>query len=342
MVGGTRKATLRDVAKRAQVSVTSVSNYLNGYPYMKPITRERIQRAIDELGYVTNQQARNLRSGRTGLISLSLPDLNQIYFAELAEEMIKAAREYGYRVIIESTGNDREREIESAQSMARNMTDGLILSPTAMCSDDMSTLIGDYPLVVLGERIFNAPSPHVMISNESAAYAATEHLLRAGCRTIAVVGGTLDDSSPSSRSMRTKGYRNALADYGVPFRSSLVRECGEWTSAEGARTVCDMYARGIRPDAIFALNDLLGMGVISQLREMRVRVPESVRIVGFDNINESQYTIPPMTTVDPNRAEVARLAIESILEQVGAGGRAPRSRLDVGFALRYRASSPSI
>ena len=103
-----------------------------------------------------------------------------------------------------------------------------------------------------------------------------------------------------------------------------------------------MYARGIRPDAIFALNDLLGMGVISQLREMRVRVPESVRIVGFDNINESQYTIPPMTTVDPNRAEVARLAIESILEQVGAGGRAPRSRLDVGFALRYRASSPSI
>ena len=87
MVASPRKATLHDVAKRAHVSVASVSNYLNDYPYMKPATRERIQQAIDELGYVTNQQARNLRSGRTGLISLSLPDLNQIYFSELAEEI---------------------------------------------------------------------------------------------------------------------------------------------------------------------------------------------------------------------------------------------------------------
>ena len=163
MVASPRKATLHDVAKRAHVSVASVSNYLNDYPYMKPATRERIQQAIDELGYVTNQQARNLRSGRTGLISLSLPDLNQIYFSELAEEMITRAREYGYRIIIESTGNDRQREIESAHAMASNMTDGLILSPTAMRAEDVAELEGDYPLVVLGERICwrpdAAPSP---------------------------------------------------------------------------------------------------------------------------------------------------------------------------------------
>ena len=140
MVASSRKATLHDVAKRAHVSVASVSNYLNDYPYMKPATRERIQQAIDELGYVTNQQARNLRSGRTGLISLSLPDLNQIYFSELAEEMITRAREYGYRIIIESTGNDRQREIESAHAMASNMTDGLILSPTAMRAEDVAEL----------------------------------------------------------------------------------------------------------------------------------------------------------------------------------------------------------
>ena len=158
MVASLRKATLHDVAKRAHVSVASVSNYLNDYPYMKPATRERIQQAIDELGYVTNQQARNLRSGRTGLISLSLPDLNQIYFSELAEEMITRAREYGYRIIIESPGNDRQREIESAHAMASNMTDGLILSPTAMRAEDVAELEGDYPLVVLGERIFNAPA----------------------------------------------------------------------------------------------------------------------------------------------------------------------------------------
>ncbi|PWG63999.1 LacI family DNA-binding transcriptional regulator [Bifidobacterium callitrichidarum] len=342
MAAGSRKPTLHDVAKRAGVSVASVSNYLNDYPYMKPATRERIQKAIDELGYVTNQQARNLRSGRTGLISLSLPDLNQIYFAELAEETIKQAREYGYRVIIESTGNDRQREIDSARAMASNMTDGLILSPTQLRAEDVHELEGDYPLVVLGERLFGAPAPHVMIANESAAQAVTEHLLKAGCRTIAVVGGTLDASLPSSRSMRTKGYAAALADRGLPVRPELVREIGEWTSAEGAKAVRDMYAQGIRPDGIFALNDLLAMGVISQLREMRVRVPESVRVVGFDDIDEAKYTIPSMTTVDPDRAQVAKLAIESILKQLDDGARAPQSRIDVAFQLKYRASSPQV
>ena len=152
MVASPRKATLHDVAETC-ARVRGISVQLpQRLPYMKPATRERIQQAIDELGYVTNQQARNLRSGRTGLISLSLPDLNQIYFSELAEEMITRAREYGYRIIIESTGNDRQREIESAHAMASNMTDGLILSPTAMRAEDVAELEGDYPLVVLGEQ----------------------------------------------------------------------------------------------------------------------------------------------------------------------------------------------
>ena len=259
MAVGSRRATLRDVAKLAGVSVATVSNYLNDYPFMKPATKERIRQAIDELGYTANQQARNLRRGRTGLISLSIPDLNQIYFAELAEEMIKAAREYGYRIIVESTGNNRQHEINSVKAMSRNMTDGLILSPTGMTSVDVAELEGDYPLVLLGERIFNAPAPHIVIANDVGAKIATNHLIDAGCRAIAVVGGTLDEGIPSSRLMRTKGYVKSLADHGMRFDSSMIRECGDWTSAEGARAVREMYARGIRPDGIFALNDLLAM-----------------------------------------------------------------------------------
>ena len=123
---------------------------------------------------------------------------------------------------------------------------------------------------------------------------------------------------------------------------NLIRECGEWTSAEGAQAVREMYAQGIRPDGIFALNDLLAMGVISQLREMRVRVPESVRVVGFDDIDEAKYTIPSLTTVDPQRARIAEIAITSILDQVKTGARAPRRRIDVEYSLRYRASSPQV
>lgn len=172
MVASSRKATLHDVAKRAHVSVASVSNYLNDYPYMKPATRERIQQAIDELGYVTNQQARNLRSGRTGLISLSLPDLNQIYFFRTGRRDDHA----GTGIWIPPSSSNRpetsgQREIESVHAMASNMTDGLILSPTAMRAEDVAELEGDYPLVVLGERIFNAPAPHVVMPNELGAQA---------------------------------------------------------------------------------------------------------------------------------------------------------------------------
>ena len=341
MAAGSRKATLRDVAKLAHVSVASVSNYLNDYPFMKPATKERIQQAIDELDYVTNEQARNLRAGRTGLISLSIPDLRQIYFAELAEEMIKVAREYDYRIIVESTGNDKEREIASVRSMSSKMTDGLILNPTGMRAEDVPLLEGDYPLVVLGERIFDVPAPHVVIDNEGGSQAAVEHLLKAGCRTIAVIGGSLDDSVASSRSLRTVGYRRALSDHGMPFDPRLVRECGEWTSAEGAKAVRELYGEGIRPDGIFALNDILALGVVSQLREMRVRVPESVRVVGFDDIDEARYATPSLTTIDPHRGEIARLAVESIVEQVKAKARAPHRRIDVGHDLIYRASSPA-
>lgn len=340
MAGRAHKPTLHDVARLAGVSVASVSNFLNDYPFMRPETKSRIEHAIKELGYVTNELARNLRSGRTGLISLSIPDLNQIYFAELAEEVVKAARESGYRIIIESTGNDRAREIDSVRSMARNMTDGLILSPTSMRAEDVVELEGDYPLVVLGERIFNPPAPHVLMDNVGGAKAAVGHLLDAGCRTVAVIGGTMDDAVASSRSLRTKGYMEALAERGRAFDPRLVRECGEWTSAEGAKAVRALYDEGISPDGIFALNDRLALGVISQLREMRVRIPESVRVVGFDDIDEARYTIPPLTTINPHRERIARRSVDLILEQVKAGRRSAPCSIMVEQDLVHRASSP--
>lgn len=338
----TSTVTLKDVARLAKVSVASVSNYLNDYPHMRESMKEKIQRAIDELGYVANESARTLKSGRTGLITLSIPDLTQVYFAELAEEIIHAAREYHYGVLVESTGSSRSRELASVHAMAKHMTDGLILSPVKMDMHDNDALDNNIPLVMLGERIFNAPAPHVVIDNVNAAYAATEHLLRAGCRSIAVVGGTLDNAMTSSRSLRTQGYCQALRDYGIRVDSALIRTTGEWTSKNGALAVQQMYAQGCIPDAIFALNDLLALGVISQLREMRIAIPEEVRVVGFDNINESQYTIPSLTTVDPGRSVIAKLAVESIIHQLDSGTRAAQVTRAVPYTLVYRSSSPEV
>lgn len=333
------RPTLRDVAKQAGVSVSSVSNYLNGYPYMRKGIKEQIAIAIDELGYVANVTARNLKSGRTGLLSLSIPDLNQIYFAELAEEVIKAGREYGFRVIVESTGNDKERELASIQSMKDGRSDGLILSPVKMTDLDLAAFKGDYPIVLLGERIFQADMPHVVIKNTEAAECATELLIQAGCKRIAIVGGSTQNV-PSSRLLRTQGYINALKKHGYPIDTSLIRETNEWTSFEASYAVQQMFSEGNVPDGIFAANDLLALGVLNKLKELNVKVPNDVKVIGFDNITESTYMFPSLTTIDPGRDRIARTAVQLVNEQIESGRRGSRHQILVDFNVVYRESLP--
>lgn len=337
-----KKVTIQDVASAAGVSVATVSNYLNDYPYMRAATREKVQTQIDRLGYVVNEAARNFRSGRTKLFLLSIPDLTQIYFAELAEQVIRAARAKGYGVIVESTGQDYQREIDSIRSMATGISDGLILSPTQMTDSDISYLEGDFPLVVLGESVFSAPAPHILIGNVIGARMATRHLITSGCKTVVLVGGTLDSKKPSSRSLRTQGYRVELEAEGQAFRPDYVLQAEQWTSQDGAKAVRAMLEKGIHPDGIFALNDLLATGVISQLTALGIRVPEDVRVVGFDNIDEAKYTVPALTTVDPDRAAVADYAVNSLLEQIKNGHRAPKRSLPVSCSLVLRDSSPKV
>ena len=322
---------MADVAHEAGVSVASVSNFLNKQPYMSEAMAARIAEAIDRLGYKVNSSARNLRSGRTRLLKLVIPDLRQVYFSELAEDILAEARQHGYGVIVESTTNNRARELESIASMGTHSADGLILSPLMMTVDDIAALDGDYPLVLLGERLFGVNAPHVVIRNREGAAAATYHLLDAGCRRIAVVGAVPHPEHDfSSGSIRTHGYREALAARGIPW------------SADGLVAVDTMLESGLQFDAVFALNDLLAWGVLRELRERGVAVPDDVRVIGFDDVEESAYMVPSLSTVNPGREAIARLAVESIIQQVESGSRAPAQTIEAPYSLSLRESSPAL
>lgn len=356
--------TMRDVAQLAGVSVTSVSNYLSDYPYMKQTTRERIRQAIEMLGYVTDERARSLRSGRTGLISLAIPSLTQIYFAELAERVIAAARRRGYGVTVESTAFSRRHELESVAAMARKMSDGLILSPLLMERRDIARLAGDYPLVVLGECLFDVPAPHILVHNIDAVKALTQHLLDAGCRRIALIGGALDRRRTSTETLRTQGYLEALAQAGVPVDAKLIRPIPAWETDEeakddasdgagyvgrgiatrrsGSEIVRRMFEEGIKADALLCYNDLLAFGALRQLREMGVRIPDDLRVVSMDNLEEAQYTIPSLTSVELGKEQIAQCAVDAILEQVAGGGRGAAEQRYVDFSIHYRESSPAV
>lgn len=307
--------TLRDVARVAGVSFKTVSNVINDYPHVSESTRAKVLAAIEELDYRPNRTARTLRSGRTGAIGLAVPELSLAYFAELADEVITAADERDIVVLIEQTGGDRRRELEVLHGSRRQLTDGLLFSPLALGSDDAARLEVAYPLVLLGERIFDGPVDHVTMENVEGARAATEHLLALGRQRIAVLGSHTGEVIGSA-GLRLTGYRAALEVRGIPFRDELVVDAGPWHRANGAEAMRMLLARGVEFDAVFALNDELGLGALRVLREHGIDVPADVAIIGFDDVDEGRYSLPSLSTVDPGRREIARLAVEVLFDRI--------------------------
>ncbi|MFD0774469.1 LacI family DNA-binding transcriptional regulator, partial [Streptomonospora algeriensis] len=180
--------SLKDVAERAGVSVKTVSNVVNGYRHVTPATRQRVQQVIDELGYRPNLTARHLRKGRTGIIAIALPELGNPYFAELADAVISYAAGLDYIVLLDHTNGRRDQEILFTQGFRARLIDGLILSPIELENEDLLARGNDAPLVLLGEREYEAPYDHIAIDNVAAGRAATRHLLDLGRRRVSFLG----------------------------------------------------------------------------------------------------------------------------------------------------------
>ncbi|WP_417555134.1 LacI family DNA-binding transcriptional regulator [Microbacterium sp.] len=331
--------TLHDVARLASVSIKTVSNVINDYPHIRPATRERVEKAIAELGYTPNLTARNLRSGRTGAIALALPDLSLAYFGELAAQIIREAEAAGVVVLVEQTGADRDRELELLRSPRLKLTDGLIFSPLGMGQEDAAALDVSFPLVLLGERIFDGPADHVTMRNVEAARAATEHLLALGRRRIAVVGAH-EGEVLGSAALRLQGYREALDAAGIRYDEDIVGYTTLWHRANGADSMRGILARGAQFDAVFGLNDTLALGAMRVLQEAGRKVPDDIAVIGFDGLDEAEYSIPSLTTVDPGRDWIAKTAVATLLARIaGEADAAPRTLL-ADFRILERESAP--
>ncbi|MDC7122200.1 LacI family transcriptional regulator [Cellulomonas fimi] len=335
----TGAVTMHDVAARAGVSIKTVSNVLNGYQYIRPATKEKVETAIADLGYQVNLTARNLRRGRTGLIGLAVPELSLPYFAELADSVIRAAEARGLTVLIEQTGSVRDRELEVLTGQRRHLTDGLIFSPLELGPQDVDALDVDYPMVLLGERIFGGPADHVTMSNVDGAKAAVRHLLDQGRRRIAVIGAH-EGETVGSAALRMQGYREALEDAGLDVDPALVGEAGLWHRATGAEAMHRLLDSGVEIDAVFGLNDALALGALHALHARRVDVPEQIAVIGWDDIEETAYSSPTLSTVSPGREQIARTAVDLLLARIDDpdSGR-PYERVIADFTIVGREST---
>jgi DNA-binding LacI/PurR family transcriptional regulator len=314
-------STLHDVARVAGVSIKTVSNVVNDNPNVRDSTRDRVLAAIAEVDYRPNLSARGLRSGRTGVIGLAIPELRQNYFAELADSIIRMAGKHNVSVVIDQTGATREGELAVLSGARLRLTDGVLFSPERLGQEDIDLLTVPFPLVLLGERIFGGPTDHVTMHNVESARAATEHLIEIGRRRIAVIGAhPVSPDDIRSANLRIRGYREALEAAGLPYDPALVRVAAPWHRENGAAAMRALLEEGIPFDAVFTLNDTLGHGALRALGEARVRVPTEVAVIGFDNIDESRFSVPSLSSVEPGRDEIAQVAVDLLLERVKEKG----------------------
>ena len=332
---------MHDVAQLAGVSIKTVSNVIHDYPHVRANTRERVRSAIQELDYRPNLSARGLRSGRTGVIGLAVPALRENYFAELADAVLRAAEKRGLGVVVEQTSGDRDKELVAVSGGRLRFMDGLLFSPAGLGQSDADVLGVPFPLVLLGERIFNGPTDHVTMHNTSSAEAVVKHLLEVGRRRIAVVGAQEAlDGDASSASLRLRGYRQGLQAAGIAYDPALVRDSGPWSREAGAAATHRLIADGVPFDAVFALNDTLGLGVLRALREEGIAVPDDVAVVGFDNIDEARFAVPSLSSVDTGRDEIATIAVDLLIERIAEkGDRRPPRTLKPDFTIVRRESS---
>jgi DNA-binding LacI/PurR family transcriptional regulator len=314
-------ATLSEVAARAGVSVRTVSNVVNDFPNVAPATRERVRRALDELGYRPNLAARQLRGGRTGMIALVVPEITSPYFAELASAVVREADRRGWTVLVDETGGQADRERLLLGGPGARLVDGLIFSPWALGPEDLHRQPGAVPLVLLGERYVEGTVDHVAIDNVLAATEATRHLIDLGRRRIAAIG-LQPHLSNGTAVQRALGYRRALELAGIVVDSALEMPVERLHRRDGAAAVGRLLS-GTRPDALFCFTDELALGAMRTLADAGLRVPDDVAVVGFDDVEDGRYAVPSLTTVSPAKSRIAGLALDMLLARIGAPDSPP-------------------
>ncbi|MFZ3554674.1 LacI family DNA-binding transcriptional regulator [Streptomyces sp. BH055] len=335
---------LKDVAARAGVSVRTVSNVVSGSGSVAAETRQRVQEAIDEMGYRPNLAARSLRAGRTGIIGLAIPELHSPYFGELAGLLVEEAQRRSWTVVIDQTRGDADAERRLLTRSGGRVVDGLIISPWALDPAELTELAATaapaVPLVLLGERSPRGALDRVAVDNVAAADEATTHLVRIGRRRIAAIG-LQPHLQNGTAQQRAQGYHQALERAGLPRPSdALQRTVAALHRADGARAMTELLDGPELPDAVFAFSDELALGALHMAHERGLRVPEDIAIVGFDDIEDGRYSHPPLTTIAPDKRQIALRSLQCLADRIYSPDNAvPAQDLTVPHRLVVRGTA---
>ena len=330
------RPTIRDVARAAKVSIGTVSSVINNSSLVAEATRRRVQGLIAELGYEPNNAARTLKRGRISSIGIIVPDLKNPYFAAVAEGIERAAAQSDVLMVLCLTSAEVEREEYYAQVLRNQRLDGVIyLSGTGLPSRSLQQLAERGNVVFVDERLPGIDLPFVSADNRVGARALAKHVLAAGHRRIAIIGGP---PRLWTSEQRLAGYREAIAAAGLDPDAIPVRE-GDYSERSGyqaAAGLLDAPPRR-RPTALICANDMMAMGAIRACRELGLRIPAGISIAGFDDIPAAELLDPPLTTVAQPGETMGEAAAELLLHRIGVRALPPE-RTDFPTIFMPRAS----
>jgi LacI family transcriptional regulator len=333
---GNGRATIREIAELAGVSIATVSRVVNGREDVSPETRELVQRVVRERGYTANRNARGLSAGKTGLIGATVPMLHHAYFSYILAGAAEGLYEQDMRLVLSPTMHEHHREVSLLERLMHGTTDGAVIILPEESSDELELLLNHGyrfvvidPLLPLNERI-----PAVSAAHAAGADQAMKHLLSLGHTRIAAITGPRGWKATEDR---RRGYYAALAAAGIMPDPELEVE-SNFEITGGAAAAEHLLALHEPPTAIFCFNDNMAVGAMQTARTLGVGIPEDLSIVGFDDLEEAEIVTPALTTIRQPLAEMGRIAV-SLLMRLLDNQRLEALHVELGTRLVVRDST---
>ncbi len=335
-------ATIRDIANKLGVSISTVSAVVNNHGYVSAAMRARIEDAISKANYKPHQIARSLRLGQTHTIALIVPDLTNTFYSHLmrgAEDHLAAA---GYRLLVADSREDWKRQQDYLVSFSGRIADGIILVPCMATNEQIAmipSIVRETPLVYVDRSPLRCNVDSVLVDNVQASFEATCHLLKLGHRRIGIVTEPLNLLNAADR---LAGYKRALSSYGIPVDRVLIRK-GDNTEDSGYRQGLELLEVADRPTAVLVCNNLMTMGFLAALKELGIACPQEVSLVGFDDFEWSPYLGPPLTMVRQPASELGAEAAQMVLDRLRhpADGETHKVQLLTQLVVRESTAAPA-
>lgn len=308
---------IREIARRAKVSIATVSRTINRVPTVDPQLARRVWRVVDQLGYYPNTQARALVSGKSRIFGLVVSEITNPFFPEIVQTFEELAVQNDYEILVTSTVHDTTRMKSSVRRMIERRVDGVAILTFGMeeaLLDDLR--LRKVPLVFVDVGPDAPRVRNIKINYQNGIRQAVQHLAALRHTSIAFVAGPLHLKSALARK---DAFQTSMSEIGLEISAELIVE-GDHTMEGGMRALGKLMRQRHRPTAVVCSNDMTAIGVMREAYDLGIVVPRDLSVVGFDNIRLSEFMSPPLTTVEMSQAELARIAFRALMEDVGRDG----------------------